>query len=583
MREEVKNYIEELFVLTQEQQERLEGRRTAKDSSLISDWGSFMIKEHKDSFSIDDIMEAYGAFGVPVKRTQKTLLEFISLDGSSEDICDSSFASYIKGIASFEKDRDDYLRSLHDRKGVGVYINPLLEDYYLDSSCAKRFEESNKDIYYFNKSNSWLLYNSDLGIFREEDSGIMSKMVFKYFDEESNLLYKNFSNSYKYLVKNVSKLSQSFKMNAILSALKALYASNINDVSLEREDYKITVSNGVVDLYTGKLLPFDKKYFSIHRSPVEYKGPTYVKNPITDRILSAISKEERDYVQIVFGQAITGESSPHLWAMLGNGGNGKSLFLSALKTVMGSYCDILDSKIFQDNGATNFERIRMMGLRIAYFEELSSKDSLNFLSKANCFVTSNNLPYVKSANTAMVRRLRVLDFIDSYQSRSNYGLSHGLLGDFRHSSEAQSSFLSWLIEGSIRYLNNRASILDIPESIRVNSDEEVLMDSLRGDLERILDITGDMKECVEIKDFLSALENILSIETNTRKLAKRIRDSKFIQASNKVEFSTSAQRKPKGIIISRFDSKSEIPEKSLYLFGARFKDIYETSQNKDGI
>ena len=93
--------------------------------------------------------------------------------------------------------------------------------------------------------------------------------------------------------------------------------------------------NGVVDLRDGTLHPHEPKLLFTKATMVAYRaGATH---PDWDTALTAVSPEEADWLQVRFGQGLTGHppSDDVLVVLKGSGENGKSTIIDGVRGAAG--------------------------------------------------------------------------------------------------------------------------------------------------------------------------------------------------------------------------------------------------------
>src|SRR3954451_16603313 len=92
----------------------------------------------------------------------------------------------------------------------------------------------------------------------------------------------------------------------------------------DQQHHLLNVANGVVDLYTGMLLPYDAKYMLTKLCPTEY-DPT-AQHDAWDRTLAAITRKHLDlpsFLQVFFGYAAQGnKTEERIFCLHGPGGTG---------------------------------------------------------------------------------------------------------------------------------------------------------------------------------------------------------------------------------------------------------------------
>ena len=94
--------------------------------------------------------------------------------------------------------------------------------------------------------------------------------------------------------------------------------------------------NGVIDLYTGRLLPPDqgRRHLVTRRVPVPFNPDA--QHPAVDRLFSHMQPELRKWWWSVLGRAMRGPTK-HLYAAVGVPNGGKTTLLKAIRETLGPY------------------------------------------------------------------------------------------------------------------------------------------------------------------------------------------------------------------------------------------------------
>jgi putative DNA primase/helicase len=105
------------------------------------------------------------------------------------------------------------------------------------------------------------------------------------------------------------------------------------------DPYLLNVNNGTIDLRTGKLRPHSKDDWITMLAPVDYDPDA--TDPILDRFITEKTQgnqELADYLQQAAGSTLIGESDARkVFFLLGPPGAGKSTFLEAMHSLLGTY------------------------------------------------------------------------------------------------------------------------------------------------------------------------------------------------------------------------------------------------------
>ena len=173
-----------------------------------------------------------------------------------------------------------------------------------------------------------------------------------------------------------------------------------------------------------------------------------------------------EWLQKVLGLTLTGYNLEQAFYFFhGNGRNGKSTLVEAVKKVLGSYA-ISISKTFlakQNARIDKYNYLALRGVRFVNVNEFESNDSFNenllkqltggdsicfninqkpleCTFQAKFFFITNNLPKCTNGGTSMERRMRILHFKKQFCNNQNLALPLLL-------QKEKSGILNWMIEG----------------------------------------------------------------------------------------------------------------------------------------
>ena len=253
----------------------------------------------------------------------------------------------------------------------------------------------------------------------------------------------------------------------------------------DQKPWLLPCENGVVNLKTGKLEDGRPGDYLKTACPVSYD--TNAKAPIWDKFLSEIFNGNQDlkaYVKRLMGYSITGMTNEDVFPILhGKGGNGKTLFLEIIKSVVGDLSHktkastLIDSGRMSASGSADADLAAFRGRRIVYasetndgnrlnvgkIKEMTGSDTLNarvpFAKRAiefkpthTLFLITNSLPYVSAADYATWRRVALIpfnvSFVDKpkkvYERKVDNKLMEKLMGELP-------GVFYWLLEGCLEW------------------------------------------------------------------------------------------------------------------------------------
>ena len=254
----------------------------------------------------------------------------------------------------------------------------------------------------------------------------------------------------------------------------------------ESPDY-MAVKNGIIDLKAAKLIPFSAPFSSKGRTKIQkmhllsQTQVNYRKNaPAPVAWLTFLAEafghdqEVIEIVQRACGYSLTGHTGEHmLFFLYGPGGTGKSTFVNILRRVSGpGYATVSPARLvvssWRQQESVNSPHVAdLIGKRLSWVEEVSaghywddaalkrlvSDDQLTASAKFKAPVTftpthklwiiGNLPPVLKVVDTAMMRRLMLIDMRHSF-------LGHERIRDYGAQLWAAESegILNWMVEGA---------------------------------------------------------------------------------------------------------------------------------------
>ncbi|MBI4768147.1 MAG: hypothetical protein HY787_26715 [Deltaproteobacteria bacterium] len=273
----------------------------------------------------------------------------------------------------------------------------------------------------------------------------------------------------------------------------------------DRDPMVLGCLNGVVNLKNGSFRPGKPKDYIKKIAPTSWRG---LKEPAPQwgSFLNSIFNghvELITFIQKLFGYAITGKTSEHVFPIFwGQGRNGKSTLFETLASVLGPLTGSMEAEIilkqaFNKNpGAPSPEIMALRGKRLVWFSEsnegrridagklklLSGGDTLtgrdpyarrqvNFRPTHKIFLLTNNRPKVDTSDYALWARLSLIPFTLAFvpepdptkpnERRSDKDLPEKLKAE-------SSGILAWAVQGSLSWIRDG---LNPPEIVKAAIQE----------------------------------------------------------------------------------------------------------------
>ena len=247
--------------------------------------------------------------------------------------------------------------------------------------------------------------------------------------------------------------------------------------SLDRDHMLLNVSNGTIDLRTGKLRAHSRQDFITKLAPVTFiEGATH---PALDRFLSTLAEQSAElpaFLSRLFGYTLTGETSAEALCLIqGDGGGGKTTLSEAFAALLGDYAAKLPFESFAQSkrgrgpGAASPDLVVLRGARFAFAAEGDQSARLDaglvkqltggeavtarelysspitFAATWKLFLVSNYDPRCDADDSGLWRRLIKVHFPAVPAAKRDPGIKRALTED----PAARSALLWWALQGCL--------------------------------------------------------------------------------------------------------------------------------------
>ncbi|PNH02251.1 putative helicase [Tetrabaena socialis] len=248
-------------------------------------------------------------------------------------------------------------------------------------------------------------------------------------DLEDNIRHIN--ESIRYIQKYIG-------MCNVTKTASRLFDSPGFEQTLDSIPHLLGVQNGVVDLRTGELRQRRAADNLFAICPVHY-DPDASSKIFHEVILAAMADDEEmaRYLQKLLGYGITGEVCQEVFPVFtGSGRNCKGVITQTLSSLLGSLYQEMEVGIITDRQVSNIgaERAKLLGARIALFNELRPKeklktnevqllsggdgipakalykDPMTLLPRHLCILSTNHMPELSEVIPAIMERLLCVPF-----------------------------------------------------------------------------------------------------------------------------------------------------------------------------
>ncbi len=261
----------------------------------------------------------------------------------------------------------------------------------------------------------------------------------------------------------------------------------------DSDPWLLNVSNGTIDLRTGKMREHDPADLLTKLAPVEFDAETSSQEqaPLWREFLGEVLPETeiRNFMQRLIGYSITGVIRDHVLPInYGSGRNGKGVFTNSLLHALGTYSDAVPTELLMEKrGETHpSERATLWGLRLACASETEEgrafnvalvkqltggdliktrymrQDWFSFWPTHKLMLSTNNRPVIRETKNAIWERVLLIPWtVVIPPERRDPELGEKL-------KKEAAGILKWAVEGCLLWQKEG---LAPPESIRAATEE----------------------------------------------------------------------------------------------------------------
>lgn len=351
----------------------------------------------------------------------------------------------------------------------------------------------------------------------------------------------------------------------------------------------LAVGNGVVDLRTGDLLPYDRSWMLTSITETPYKPGATHKD--WNQALTAMEPEVADWMQLRVGQAATGymTSDDVLPICQGAGKNGKTTWLTALHTALGSHMVNVPYKLLVANPNDHpTELMTLYGARMAVVDEtpeegqlnvprlkmvlgtpkitarMMHKDFVTWDATHSLFVITNYVPQISQTDLGTWRRLALVKFDKTFKKDDRFRVRLQ-----RGDDGIKEAVLAWVVDGARRWYEAQRCLPEAPEKVARDTEEwrkgtDLMLGYIK---ERIV---FDPDACVMTRDLLEDVNDWLRSNGN-RPWSDRLLAARFAQHEQVMARDVERRqvRNPKGLV-PRFGGTEVVSQPQVWL-GIRWR------------
>ena len=341
-----------------------------------------------------------------------------------------------KNVYSKSFKKENYL--VNEITGEVTYVSN--NNYALNATGnAKRVYDAYGEIIRYNVENKcWVIWNgkhwkndaqNKIKFFVEKIADDIREEASRETDEKRK----------KELNKCYNRLLNSSGKEACLKELQHINEIPVSNSDFDRLNNFLNIKNGVVNLRTGELLPHKKDLMIskiIDIELVEGKPVAWLK--FLDEIFLG-DKELISFIKKAVGYTLTGSIKEQcLFICLGEGSNGKSVFLDVISNMLGEYSTTAQVETIMINrnygGGANTDIARLKGARFVTTSEPNEYSRLNeglikqltggdkvtarflygkefeFKPEFKLWVATNHKPIIRGTDDGIWRRIMMIPF-----------------------------------------------------------------------------------------------------------------------------------------------------------------------------
>lgn len=367
-----------------------------------------------------------------------------------------------------------------------------------DLGNAKRLvKKHGKDIRYCPAWSSWMVWDGrrwERDATKEIDRRARTVVNELYVEAGKQKSLDERKKVYEHAIKSESRRA----LEAISAVAQAEAGIAVSVAQFDKNEWLLSVRNGTVDLRTGRLLPHNRDDLITKFSPASFDPEATC--PTWDRFLSRIMADREDLVAFIrraAGYSLTGSTREQaMFFCYGDGANGKSTLIEALRYVLGDYAMAAQFDTFMANdnrGDAREDIARLRGARLvsavegaegrkfdeAVVKQLTGGDtvtarflfegSFEFVPTCKIWLAANHKPKIRGADDGIWRRMRLVPFDVKIPEAERDNALPELLR-----SEAD-GILAWCVRGALEWqthgLGTPLVVTEATQEYREESDD----------------------------------------------------------------------------------------------------------------
>ncbi|WP_225733373.1 phage/plasmid primase, P4 family [Pseudoclavibacter sp. CFCC 14310] len=287
----------------------------------------------------------------------------------------------------------------------------------------------------------------------------------------------------------LKSLSARSLSNAV-AILKTMPDMRVAADRFDRQPYQLNTPDGAIDLRTGAHIePLPTLFHSKQtRVSMDDGQPTPLWTTFLEQTFEG-DQQMITYVQRLTGLSAIGEVLENILPFLhGSGGNGKTVFLETITSILGEYAtETPPNFLLAGRDRHETELANLQGRRMAVASEINEgtrfdeakvkmltggdkitarymrQDFFTFTPSHTLWLMGNSQPKVETGGDSFWRRLRLIPFLHTVTKEQRVeNLQERLI------EHEGAGILAWIVQGAVDYLNEG---LDEPDAVRAATAE----------------------------------------------------------------------------------------------------------------
>ena len=373
--------------------------------------------------------------------------------------------------------------------------DPEIDDTpYSDAFNANAFVKKHGESFvWVDSMKEWLFWNGrywQIDTTKQIES-TMESVVMDLMNTSGQRLSKS---DYSARLSHVKSSLNSNRIKAGVEMLKHRLSKDPTD--FDSQGHYLNCKNGTIDLRTGEIKPHQSTDFLMKYTDVTYKGIEFVHDDWIGFLEDVQpEKDMRDYLQRASGYTASNSvANDCLFYLYGQGSNGKTTFINAIETCLGTYAGaapraMMQQKKFEgDSAKTDYEIADLYGMRMSVCSEVAQgakmaesliKDLTGgderkgrhpygryfaYQPSDKFWLYGNHLLEVTGTDQGIWRRIRLIKFNEQFKNPDTT-----LRDRIKNDPEIQSAVLSWIVGGATQWYDNHR--LNEPEGVIKDTQE----------------------------------------------------------------------------------------------------------------